>query len=38
MGYLALIIPDPPRSATPFGCGGGSGIVGCVTSGEQLGY
>jgi hypothetical protein len=38
MGYLALIIPDPARSATPFPCGGGSGIVGCVTSGEQLGY
>jgi hypothetical protein len=37
MGYLALIIPDPPRSATPFECGGGSGIAGCVTSGEQLG-
>jgi hypothetical protein len=37
MGYLALVIPDPPRSATPFECGGGSGIAGCVTSGEQLG-
>jgi hypothetical protein len=38
MGYLALIIPDPPRSATPFECGGGSTIVGCSQSGEQLGY
>jgi len=38
MGYLALIIPDPPRSATPFECGGGSTIGGCVQSGEQLGY
>ena len=38
MGYLALIIPDPPRSATPFECGGGSLIGGCVASGEQLGY
>jgi hypothetical protein len=38
MGYLALIIPDPPRSAVPFECGGGSGILGCVPSGEQLGY
>lgn len=37
MGYLALIIPDPPRSAQPFECAN-SGIVGCVTSGEQLGY
>jgi hypothetical protein len=38
MGYLALIIPDPPRSASPFECAAGSGIVGCVASGEQLGY
>jgi hypothetical protein len=38
MGYLALIIPDPARSAFPFECGGGSGIAGCVPSGEQLGY
>jgi hypothetical protein len=31
MGYLALIIPDPPRGANPFpGAGNGSG--------EQLGY
>jgi len=38
MGYLALIIPDPPRSASPFDCAGGSTIVGCAASGEQLGY
>jgi len=40
MGYLALVIPDPanPRNATPFECGGGSGIAGCVGSGEQLGF
>jgi len=38
MGYLALIIPDPPRSATPFECAAGSTISGCVSSGEQLGY
>jgi hypothetical protein len=38
MGYLALIIPDPPRSAFPFECGGGSTIAGCAASGEQLGY
>jgi len=37
MGYLALVIPDPARSPSPFPCGGGSSIVGCVTSGEQLG-
>jgi hypothetical protein len=36
MGYLALIIPDPARSPSPFPCAG-STIVGCVTSGEQLG-
>jgi hypothetical protein len=36
MGYLALIIPDPPRSATTSDCGGGSTIAGCVISGEQL--
>ena len=30
-GYLALIIPDPPRSANPFPAAG-------VGSGEQLGY
>jgi hypothetical protein len=35
MGYLALIIPDPPRSATPFPC---ATVTGCQTSGEQLGY
>jgi len=38
MGYLALIIPDPPRSAFPFDCAAGSTIAGCVASGEQLGY
>jgi len=38
MGYLALIIPDPPRSPFPFECGGGSTIAGCAASGEQLGY
>jgi len=38
MGYLALIIPDPARSAFPFECAGGSTIAGCVASGEQLGY
>jgi len=38
MGYLALIIPDPPRSAFPFECAGGSTIAGCAASGEQLGY
>ena len=37
MGYLALIIPDPARSPVPFPCAN-SGIVGCVSSGEQLGY
>jgi hypothetical protein len=36
MGYLALIIPDPPRSATPFECSGLG--VSCTASGEQLGY
>jgi len=38
MGYLALIIPDPARSANPFPCASGSTIAGCVASGEQLGY
>jgi hypothetical protein len=45
MGYLALIIPDPARSAQPFPCGGGASYLngsatgnGCVSSGEQLGY
>lgn len=38
MGYLALIIPDPGRTATPFPCGGNSTIAGCATSGEQLGF
>jgi hypothetical protein len=37
MGYLALIIPDPPRSAQPFECAAG-GIAGCSFSGEQLAY
>jgi len=37
MGYLALIIPDPPRSAFPFECAN-STIAGCVPSGEQLGF
>ncbi len=36
MGYLALIIPDPARTPAPAVCGGGSTIVGCVNSGEQL--
>ena len=36
MGYLALVIPDPPRSAFPFECAN-STIAGCVPSGEQLG-
>jgi hypothetical protein len=31
MGYLALVIPDPPRSASPFPNAGAG-------SGEQLGY
>ncbi len=35
-GYLALIIPDPPRSANPFPCSGGPSCN--VGSGEQLGY
>jgi len=41
MGYLALIIPDPPRAAFPFECANGANspsIAGCVASGEQLGY
>jgi hypothetical protein len=41
MGYLALIIPDPPRAAFPFDCANGANspsIAGCVASGEQLGY
>jgi hypothetical protein len=38
MGYLALIIPDPPRSAFPFECGGNSTIPGCAATGEQLGF
>jgi len=32
--YLALIIPDAPRSATPFTCS--SGLGGCSPTGEQL--
>jgi len=31
MGYLALVIPDPPRAANPFPAAGNN-------SGEQLGY
>jgi hypothetical protein len=45
MGYLALVIPDPPRSAQPFPCGAGASVLnaaatgnGCVASGEQLGF
>jgi len=41
MGYLALVIPDPPapRFPGPFECGaGGLPGLGCVTSGEQLGF
>jgi len=37
MGYLALIIPDPPRAATAFECVGTTGIT-CSAAGEQLGY
>jgi hypothetical protein len=39
MGYLALVIPDPPRSATPFDCSAltGAGIT-CAATGEQLGF
>jgi len=40
MGYLALIVPDPPRSPNPFDCPKGSapGLGGCnAGSGEQLG-
>jgi hypothetical protein len=37
MGYLALIIPDPPRAATAFPCVGTTGIT-CSAAGEQLGY
>jgi len=35
MGYLALIIPDPPRAAVPFPC---ATTGACPASGEQLGY
>jgi hypothetical protein len=36
-GYLALIIPDPPRSPNPVSCPPGG--VGCAAgSGEQLGF
>src|SRR5262249_43547826 len=42
MGYLALIIPDSPRSAFPFPCANNGSstpaIAGCIASGEQLGY
>jgi hypothetical protein len=37
MGYLALIIPDPPRAAVAFECVGTTGIT-CSAAGEQLGY
>jgi hypothetical protein len=42
MGYLALVIPDPTSSAvgrlaTPLDCGGASAIVGCASTGENLG-
>jgi len=37
-GYLALIIPDPPRSANPFPCVGSLDGSCNVGSGEQLGY
>jgi len=39
MGYLALIIPDPPnpRQAAPFECGQGGGVVAaCDNAGEEL--
>jgi hypothetical protein len=39
MGYLALIIPDPPRSAAPFDCSAFNGNnTACFATGEQLGY
>jgi hypothetical protein len=45
MGYLALVIPDIPRSAQPFPCAAGANFLnaaatgnGCVASGEQLGF
>ncbi len=37
-GYLALIIPDPPRSANPFSCVASVDGSCNVGSGEQLGY
>jgi len=40
MGYLALVIPDPPnpRQAAPFDCGQGGGVLGaCDNAGEELG-
>jgi len=46
MGYLALIIPDPPRSPNPVSCPPGSSLANAVPppaincgqgSGEQLG-
>jgi len=40
MGYLALVIPDPPnpRQAAPFECGQGGGVAGaCDNAGEELG-
>ena len=40
MGYLGLIIPDPPtpRYLVPFECGAGAFVIGCGSAGEQLGY
>jgi hypothetical protein len=39
MGYLALIIPGPPRSAAPFDCSAFNGNnTACFATGEQLGY
>jgi len=40
MGYLALVIPDPPnpRQAAPFECGQGGGVgAACDNAGEELG-
>jgi len=40
MGYLALVIPDPPnpRQAAPFECGQSGGVAAaCDNAGEELG-
>jgi len=40
MGYLPLVIPDPPnpRQAAPFDCGQGGGVAAaCDNAGEELG-